>query len=298
MDRRRDVIAYVDGEWVDAAAATIPISDRGFLMGDGVYDTCRVYDGAYFRFDDHAERLRASGEILRIEVPPIGRLRAVADEILARNRSGAENATPFDHSVLRLTVTRGSGGAGLGTVGAGPTRLVATLRPMASDWRSRASAGWSVLTAATRHPPRAVMPAGLKGQGRVFSLLARLEAERAGYDDALLLSVEGHIAEGTTWNVFWRVGETLRTPAAEQGLLPGITRGLVLDIARGEGLVVEEGAWPRSELDHADEAFATMTSLGLIPIRSLDGRRIPGTGAVVDRLAARYWERVHREIHG
>jgi branched-chain amino acid aminotransferase len=297
MGRRRDVIAFVDGEWVDAAAATIPISDRGFLMGDGVYDTCRVYDGAYFRFEDHAERLRASGAILRIEVPPVGRLKAVADEILARNRNGAGDAAAFDHAVLRLTVTRGSGGAGLGTVGAGPVRLVATLRPMPPDWRDRARAGWSVLTAATRQPPRTVMPAGLKGQGRVFSLLARLEAERAGYDDALLLSVDGHIAEGTTWNMFWRVGETLRTPAAEQGPLPGVTRGLVLGIARDEGFIVEEGAWPRSELDRADEAFATMTSLGLVPIRSLDGHRFPGTVAV-DRLAGRYWERVQRETHG
>lgn len=293
------MIAYVDGAWVDAADAVVPITDRGFLLGDSVYDTCRVFDGRYFRFDEHAERLRASGKILRIDVPPVSSLREMADELLSRNRAASDAAgAAIDHAVLRLTVTRGSGGAGLGTRGAGPVRVVATLRRLPADWRERSRTGWSVVTASTRHPDRDVIPPGLKGPGRAFSLLARIEAEDAGCDDALLLSSEGHITEGTTWNVFWRVGETLRTPAAAEGLLPGVTRAIVLEIARQDGFIIEEGAWPRSELDGADEAFATMTSLGLVPVRSLDGREFPGTGIAVDRLAPRYWERVRGETHG
>lgn len=289
-------IAYVDGRWPDADAATIPIDDRGFLMGDGVYDTCRVYDGAYFRFDQHAERLRQSAAVLRIDAPPVAELRAIADELLDRNRERvAPDGGPLSHAVLRITVTRGSGGTGLGTAGTGPARVVATLRPLLPDWRDRARAGWAVHTAATRHPPAEVLPPTLKGQGRVASLIARLEAEAAGCDDALLLSTDGRVAEGTTWNIFWRVGQTLRTPAPAAGLLAGVTRALVLDLAADAGYTVQEGSWPREELDTADEAFATLTSLGLVPIRSLDGRGLPGTGEAVDRLTPLYWDRVRQE---
>lgn len=290
-------IAWVDGAWVDAADATVPITDRGFLLGDGVYDTCRVFEGAYVWFEEHARRLRASGQILGIDVPPVPELRRLADELLARNRDGAGDGS-LDHAVLRITVTRGSGGAGLGTRGAGPPRLLATLRPLAADWRARADAGWSVITAATRHPPHEVIPAALKGQGRVYALLARLEAERAGADDALLLGVEGTVLEGTTWNVFWRHGRTLRTPAAAAGLLAGVTRGLVLELAVAAGYVVEEGAWPRAELDVAAELFATMTSLGIVPIRSLDGRAPPETGSAARTLADLYWARVREASRG
>jgi branched-chain amino acid aminotransferase len=288
---------YVGGEWVDEETAAVPITDRGFLMGDGVYDTCRVFEGQYFRFDQHARRLRASGDVLKIDVPAVPELRRIAHELLERNRATAPAHASLDHAVLRLTVTRGSGGRGLGTRGAGPVRVVATLRPLPTDWRERARAGWSVITAATRHAPAEVIPPALKGQGRIYSLLARLEAEAAGCDDALLLSTDGRITEGTTWNLFWRTGQTLRTPAAATGLLPGVARGVVIDVGRAEGYAVEEGAWSRSELDRADEAFATMTSLGLVPIRSLDGRPFPGTAELAPRLADLYWERIAGESH-
>lgn len=284
------MIAYVDGRWLEGAEAGVPIHDRGFLLGDGVYDTCRVFEGSYFRFEEHARRLHDSADVLAIPVPPVADLWAIADELLRRNHRDR-----VEHAVLRITATRGSGGRGLATAGAGPTRLVATLSPLPDDWRESARRGWSCITAATRHPPPGVMPPALKGQGRIFSLLATLDAERAGCDEALLLSTDGHITEGSTWNVFWRRDDLLRTPAAETGLLAGVTRSLVVQIAREQGYRVEEGVWPRSELDGVDEAFATMTSRGLVPLRSLDGRTFPGTGEAVDRLTEAYWDQVRRE---
>ncbi len=285
------MIAHVDGHWVDGADATLPISDRGFVFGDAVFDTCRVFEGALFRFEEHARRLRASGAVLRIDVPASGELRAIAEGLLARNPE-------TEHGVLRITVTRGSGGAGLASAGAGPVRVIGTLRPLPSDWRVRAGEGWSVMTAMTRHLPPEAMPPALKAPGRVSSLLARLEAEAAGCDDALLLSIEGRITEGTTWNVFWRRGRVLRTPAEDQGILAGVTRALVLELAAEGGFDLEQGSWPRGELDDADEAFATMTSLGMVPIHTLDGRAFPGTGEAVNRLSPRYWDRVREEAGG
>ena len=215
-------------------------------------------------------------------------LRRIADALL--ERAGLEHAT------LRMTLTRGSGGGGPGTRDAGEPRLVVTLAPLRADWRDATRAGWSVVTAATRHPPASVIPPGLKGQGRVFALLARIEAEEAGADDALLLSTDGHVTEGPTWNVFWRRGDTLRTPSDDAGILAGVTRGLITDVAREMGWTVEHGVWPRSELDDVDEIMATMTSLGVVPIRSLDGREPPGTGHAAGRLADAYWERVREEL--
>jgi branched-chain amino acid aminotransferase len=283
------VIAWVDGRWVDADEGRIPIDDRGFLYGDGVYDTCRLFEGRWFRFDEHARRLHASGEVLGIEPPPRGELRRIADDLAGRNPD-------VSHGTLRMTVTRGSGGPGR-LVG-GPPRVVMTIRPLPEDWRDRARRGWRCMTATVRHPPASVMPPGLKGQGRISSLLAALEAEDAGCDQALLLSTEGIVTEGTTWNVFWRAGDVLRTPAESTGLLAGVTRALVLEIARGAGYAVETGAWERGELDGADEVFATMTSLGLVPILSLDGRALPEPRRAVDRLAPLYWDLVRKECHG
>lgn len=284
------MIAYVDGSWTDADEAVIPIHDRGFLFGDGVYDTCRVLGGRYFRFVEHARRLHASAAVLRIPVPDVSALRALAGELLERN-----DAASLDHAVLRITATRGSGG-GVPRA-AGPTRLLLTLQPLPTDWREQAMRGWSCVTAEVRHPPADVMPPALKGQGRIFSLLATLDAERAGCDEALLLSTAGHITEGATWNVFWRKGQRIRTPSEETGILAGVTRALVIELARELGYTVEEGVWERSELDDAGEAFATMTSRGLVPLRSLDGRPFAGDGATA-RLAAAYWDRVREECHG
>jgi branched-chain amino acid aminotransferase len=138
-------------------------------------------------------------------------------------------------------VTRGSGGAGLGTAAQGRPDWWPPSGRCRHDWPERARAGWSVMTAATRHPPPEVLPPALKGQGRGSPLLARLEAEAAGCDDALLLSLDGRHHRGHHVERLLAVGDTLRTPAPAEGLLAGVTRELVLDLARG-GVQVEEGS--------------------------------------------------------
>lgn len=274
------MVVWVDGSWLEDAEARVPVSDRGFLYGDGVYDTCRLFEGRWLAFPDHARRLHASADVLDIEPPSLPELRRLADELLRRS-------DPVEHAVLRMTLTRGSED--------GTPRLVLTLRPLPDDWRERARRGWSCITADVRHPPAEVMPPRLKGQGRIFSLLARREAERAGCDQALLLSLDDHITEGATWNVFWRRGTTIRTPAEETGLLPGVTRERVMALVPGTGYSLEEGVWDRSELDEADEIFGTMTSLGIVPITRLDGRALAGGHAAAETLASRFWDQAGSE---
>jgi branched-chain amino acid aminotransferase len=281
------VIVYLNGEWLPAEAARIPITDRGFLFSDGVFETARLHQGEYFGLAQHLQRLQTSARMLEVRTPSTEELTFLAQNIAAQNN--------LTEASLRITITRGSGGVGLKTRGADAPTVLATISPVAPDWRDRAARGWSLVTAGTLRPAPTSVPAQLKSLGRVYAILATLEAERAGVDDALLLTAERQIAEGPTWNFFWRKGQLIRTAALEGGILEGVTRGILLDIAKSAGYQVEAGLWPHSELDDADEAFATMTSLGVVPIRSLDGRVLPSTDCASD-FQHRYWQLVGTEV--
>lgn len=272
------VIAYIDGAWVDAASAAIPIHDRGFLYGDGVFETARLHGGGWFRLSAHLERLAVSARLLGLVIPPADRLQAIADELVDRN--------DIAEGSLRITITRGHADDAPGT-------LLVTVQPIAEDWQNRAERGWTVATARTRRPSVASVPAELKSLGRTWSLLARLEARTAGVDDVLLLSAEGYVSEGPSWNIFWRRDDRLFTPSAEAGVLGGITRAAIVEVAPLAGLYVEEGIWRRAELDGADEVFATMSSVGVVSIVELDGVKVAAARAA--RLRNLYWELVQSE---
>ena len=281
------MLVYLNGDWIAKEEARIPISDRGFLFSDGVFETARLHEGKYFRLEKHLERLQQSASTLKLTAPTNDELTGIANEIAQRKQ--------LTEASLRITITRGSGGAGLKTKGADRPTLLVTITPVASDWQEKAARGWSLITARTLRPSPESVPAHLKALGRVYAILATLEAEAAGVDDALLLTADRHIAEGPTWNFFWRTGQTVRTAALHGGILEGVTRSIIMASARDEGFAVEEGLWSREELDGADEAFATMTSQGVVPIRNIDGREFgpPDCAAVLQR---RYWELVTAEV--
>jgi branched-chain amino acid aminotransferase len=281
------MLVYLNGDWLAAEDATIPIDDRGFLLADGVFETARLVDGKYFRLDQHLARLAESARQLRIPTPPADELRDIFADIAERNH--------LTDASLRITITRGRGGRGLDTRGAGPSTILLTAAPVAPDWRERAGRGWTLITAHTRRPSTESVPGQLKALGRVYAILAHLEAEDAGVDDALLLSADGHVAEGPTWNFFWRKGTVLRTAALGGGVLEGVTRSIVLALAATLGYQVEEGLWPVSDVLAADEAFASMTSSGIVPIRSLDGTRF-GADDCSSLLQQAYWAAVAAEL--
>ncbi|MGH7466652.1 MAG: aminotransferase class IV [Longimicrobiales bacterium] len=280
-------VVYLDGAWLEADQARIPVTDRGFLLGDGVFETARLHRGRFFRLEQHLARLLASAELLRLPLPSTSDLVSIVHELAQRNDLGEAS--------LRITVTRGSGGRGLSRRDAGPPTVLAILTPMPADWEARAARGWTIRTSTIRRPTVASIPAQLKGLGRSYALLAHFEAEDAGFDDALLLSSDGYVAEGPTWNLFWRTGSTLFTPGQASGILEGVTRGLIMDVARREGFTVVEGLFGRDRLDGIDEAFATMTSSGVVPILRLDGTSLSSRQAAA-RLQTAYWAQVAREL--
>ncbi|MBI4544154.1 MAG: aminotransferase class IV [Gemmatimonadetes bacterium] len=275
------MIVYLNGKWLEEAEAAVSVQDRGFLFGDGVFESVRRHRGHYFRLRQHLRRLEQGAAALRIPLTQLESIQDAARELARR--------TGMEEGMLRVTVSRGAAS------GAPPTLLL-TLRPMPADWSQQAERGWRLITAAVRHPPPESMPPQLKALGRMYPVLARLEAESAGVDDALLLSTSGEVAEGPSWNVFWRQGDRLCTPAAAVGILEGVTRAVLLEIAAELGYTVEQGRFPRAELDRAQEIFATMTSLGPVSILELDGRPLPPQAATAARrLRTRYWEQVERE---
>jgi branched-chain amino acid aminotransferase len=280
-------VVYLNGDWIDRAAARISIDDRGFLFGDGVFETGRLHRGRYFRLEQHLRRLAGSADIMGLESPPVSDLISIAEQLAERNR--------LAEASLRFTITRGTGGRGLSKRGAGPNSLLATLAPIADDWEARAQRGWTLRTASFRRPSVSSVPAELKGLGRAYALLAHFEAEDAGFDDSLMLSADGFIAEGPTWNIFWRVGSTIFTPALSAGILEGVTRSILINLAAQLGYAVEEVLWGRDRLDRIDELFATMTSNGVVPIRRLDSTMLTATEAAA-RLQAAYWQQVRAEL--
>jgi branched-chain amino acid aminotransferase len=281
------MIVHLDGAFIDAADAAIPIADRGFLYGDGIFETARLHRGRYFRLGDHLERLRSSAAVMRMPEPDPEHLAGIAATLADRNG--------LDEGSLRITLTRAAdtrpGGPRFGTV-------LVTLTPVAAGWQDLADRGWSIITARTRRPAVDSVPAQLKGLGRPYALLARLEAQHAGADDALLLNSDGFVAEGPTWNVFWVRDGRIRTPQLDLGVLGGITRTVLFEAAADLGHEVEEGAWERAELEGAEEIFASMSSVGVVSVISLDGRALRGTRATAYALGARYRHIVARECGG
>lgn len=269
------MIVYCNG-FMPAADASVAIDDPGFLFGDGVFETALLHAGGFFRLRQHLERFRTSAETMRIPAPDVAHVDAIMRRLAREN--------DLHDASFRVTLTRG----------VDQPLLLVTARPLDPDWTRRAAAGWRVITARTRRPSTSAVPAQLKALGRTYALLARIEAADAGVDDALLLTDDGHICEGPSWNVFWKVGRTLYTPALEAGVLAGVTRTALIELATATGLDVVEGLFTREHLDRATEVFASMTSVGLVSLRELDGRVLDATGGA-DALQQLYRQRVAAE---
>lgn len=278
---------YLNGRYLDAARASIGIDDRGFLFGDALYESIRIYSEGFFRFRQHWERLAQGAAALRIEAPPLQELRAIAARLTAMNAVS-------DGSV-RVTLTRGPGGEGLRTTGSGPPTLLVTVRPISAERLARTSAGFSAITARARRSPVG-LPSSIKSANRLDAILARIEADEAAVDEAIMLSAEGHVAEGTVSNVFWRSGARLRTPELSIGILPGVTRMAVLEVCEGLGIDVEQGRWPIDELKSAPEIFVTMSSAGPVRLSELDSRPIAaGDDDLFPQIHQAYWSLLARE---
>jgi branched-chain amino acid aminotransferase len=280
---------FVNGEIVEESAARIAAGDRGLLLGDGLFESMRAYRGKVFRLAAHLQRLQASAAFLRLTVPCSGEQIEKSISELLRLNSCAE-------AYVRVTLTRGDSVRGLRLDGAGPATLLIHARPIqpppAEQYRNGAQLIISTVRQNSANPL-----ARHKTLSYLLYLLARQEATDAGANGAILLNEHGQVAEESVSNVFLVRGGALLTPPPHCGLLPGITRGAVLDLARAGGIRVEERPITAGELFDADEMFLTNSLMGIMPVRSVDRRQIGGAapGPMTRRVQGFYGAAVEAE---
>jgi aminodeoxychorismate lyase len=272
---------YVDGQVFAEAEATVPAGDRGFLYGDALFETLRTYSGVPFLLDRHLDRLFGSCEELGIapRESPAELAEIVSD---LAGQVGPE-------ACLRIAVSRGSG------YGPWPKDLPETGRTVIAARRLAAQPdglydrGLRLITSRLLRFEGSPL-AGHKTANYLEAVLARGEAAERGADEAVMLNTAGRIAELSAANVFAVIYGRLITPDLEEGPLPGITRGLVLELAKQAGIKSHTGQLAPEALADADEAFATSSLLEVCPIAELDGTRIGEVvpGPITARLQAAY----------
>jgi len=260
-------VVWIDGEWKTKETASVSVYDHGLLYGDGIFEGLRIYGGRIFRLEDHLNRLEASARALLLNLPYSRKeIEAVLIEAVARSKR--------KDGYIRLVVTRG-----VGTLGLDPNRcLKATMFAIVDGIQlypaELYATGIPVVTASTRRTPRSSAEARVKSLNYLNNILAKIEAQRAGCLEALMLNNEGLVVECTADNVFIVKGGILKTPAAIHGALEGITRGVVLEQAAALGIGTSETALALFDVYTADEAFMTGSGAEVMPLTSVDGRVI------------------------
>jgi branched-chain amino acid aminotransferase len=279
-ERNRDLIVNVGGTLTHRDQAAVSPFDSVVQGGDAVWEGLRLYAGKIFRLDEHLARLRASARALAFDRVPSD------EEITAEIRRTLAANDMRDGVHIRLTLTRGikvTSGMDPRLNQAGPTLIVlAEFKDPVYD-----AAGITLITASVRRPAPDCLDPKIHHNNLLPSIMAKIEANVAGADDAVMLDPRGFIAETNATHLFWVTGGTLATPTTVS-CPEGITRAVVLDLAASAGIPSAVGDYTLPQLYTADEAFVTGTMGGLVPVLRIDGRTIGdgSPGPVTKRLAA------------
>jgi aminodeoxychorismate lyase len=259
-------IVCLNGRFLPDSSASVPVLDRCFLYGDGLFETIRVSAGQPCHWSLHLERLTRGARFLRISFPvPPDDLLSQALELIDLNS--------LPNALLRLTLSRGVGPRGYSPIGAIKPALVMTLHATPAVPHPHPPA-WHVITSSFRVPARDPLTR-FKTCNRLPYVLARIEADEANADDALLLNHDGHVAESSCANLFWIHDDILHTPPLASGPLEGITRARLLQLApRLQIRTIEQDVQPDA-LTTCHGSFLTLTSHGVVQIATIDGQSIP-----------------------
>jgi len=261
---------FIDGTFRDEADAKISVFDHGLLYGDGVFEGIRAYHGRVFKLKEHIDRLFFSAKAILLDLP-------MSHEALMQATVESCRINGLTDGYIRLVVTRG-----VGTLGLNPNRCKNPSVIIIADKiqvypKELYDRGMDIVTVPTvRNLHSAVNPA-IKSLNYLNNILAKIEANNAGVEEAVMLNSEGYVAEGTADNIFVVRKGALYTPPLSAGALYGITRQTVIELAEAAGWKVTEPNLTRYDLFNADECFLTGTGAELIPVVKIDGRVI-GTG--------------------
>jgi branched-chain amino acid aminotransferase len=287
-------IVYLNGELVPRSKARVSVFDHGFLYGYGLFETMRAYRGKIFLLERHLRRLADSAEL-------IGMGSGLAGIDLGKACRETLEANGLEDARLRLTVSNGEVDAfPWAGVSRAPT-VVVTASPYTPFTAEKYRQGFKVGVSSVRRCQQSLV-SRIKSANSLVSVLARIEAVAAGLDEALLLNDRGFIAEGGGSNVFFVKDSGLVTPSLESGILPGITRGVVIELAEALGIAVAEGDVSLADLKRCNEAFFTNSMIEIMPlvmVRDDRGQNMTigsgEPGEVTKKLMAAYKERVEKE---
>jgi branched-chain amino acid aminotransferase len=274
---------YVDGKYCDEKSAKISVFDHGLLYGDGVFEGIRAYNGRVFKLKEHIDRLFYSAKAILLSIPLAHRemMRAVI-ETCRRNK--------IRDGYIRLVVTRGVGSLGLSPFRCKNPSVIIIADKIQLYPPELYARGLEIITVPTVRNLHSALNPAIKSLNYLNNVLAKIEAINGGCEEAIMLNAYGYVSECTGDNVFILKGGHLFTPPLSAGALYGITRGVVLDLAREAGMMVSEPDLTRYDLFNADECFLTGTGAELISVVKIDGRVIGSgkPGPVTRSLVQKY----------
>ena len=281
---------YIGGKLYDKADAKISVFDHGLLYGDGVFEGIRAYSGRVFRLQEHVDRLYESAQAIHLKIPilPEETARAIVDTLKVNELTDA---------YIRVVVTRGAGSLGLDPRKTTDPQVIIITDKISLYPEELYEHGLKIITAATtRNHPNAVNPR-IKSLNYLNNILAKIEGTNAGCLEALMLNHKGEVAECTGDNIFIIKRGELHTPSIASGILEGITRAAVMELAQNAGYTVVERTMDRQDVYTAEECFLTGTAAELIPVVECDGRPIGSgqPGPITRELRQKFQKLVREE---
>ena len=277
------MLIYIDGEFLPKAEAKVSVFDHGLLYGDGVFEGIRSYNGRVFKLDEHLERLYDSAKSIMLEIPiSIETMKETVLETLRRNH--------LREAYIRLIITRGGGDLGLDPDKCPKPSIIIIADKIVLYPQKFYEDGLEIVTASVRRNYAEAINPRIKSLNYLNNILAKIEGKQAGAEEVLMLNAEGYVVECSGDNIFWIKNGTLVTPPVHMGILEGVTRNSVIDIAREAGIRLEERVFTRHDLYIADECFLTGTAAEVIPVVKIDRRAIGDgqPGKMTQRLIAAF----------
>ena len=281
---------YLNNKLVPRDKALISVFDHGFLYGDGIYETLRAYDGVAFKFDEHTERLfRSAGMIgLKIPMSPADIKKAV-DKTIRANK--------LKEAFIRINISRGAGPIGLDPRLCPEPTFVIICNPFKDYPEQFYEKGVKVVIVNVRRNLKSALNPMIKSLNFLNNVLANIEGMKEDAHEAIMLNYKGYIAEGTTSNIFFIKNKTLFTPELEVGILDGITRRIILNLADEAGMKLSEGRFIPDDVYDADEVFISSTTREIMPVTTIDDIKIGSkTGRITKALLAAYRKKVDEYI--
>ena len=270
--------------------ASISVFDHGFLFGDSVYEVISTHHGQLCFVNEHLRRLKSSAQAISLEIP-------LTDEQMVQEIQRTVEAAANPESYIRIIVTRGVGAMDIDPETCTKPNVLIFVKSIMQYPEENYKNGINVALVSVKRNPKEALNPGIKTGNYLNNVLAKVEARQSGAADALMLNPTGQLTECTTSNFFFVRDQRLMTPALSCGILSGITREVVLRLARENGVLVEEGEWPSDVLQNIEEAFITGTVKMVMPVTSLDGKPIgSGKPGPVTKMMMRLYQDVLKSL--